>query len=109
MGKMSKEQKMKVPNAKPLLGYKGNLPCFLVGDEIFLMKTKIPETLSLAQKVFNYRLSRARRAIENYFGILAGRWRIFRQLIKAKVENAEKYAVAAIALHNYLCMTNNAS
>ena len=30
---------MKVPNAKPLLGYKGNLVYFLVGDEIFPLKT----------------------------------------------------------------------
>ena len=113
IGKMFKEQKTKVANLKPLLCYKGNFPCFLVGDEIFSMKTWLmwpyPETLSLAQKMFNYRLSQARRTIENYLGILAGRWRIFRQQIKAKVEKVKKYAVAAIALHNYLCMTNNAS
>ena len=107
---MFKEQKMKVPNAKPLLGYKGNLPYFLVGVEIFLLKTWLmrpyPGTLSLAQKVFNYRLSRTRCTIKNSFGILAARWRIFRQSIKAKIENAKKYAVTAIALDNYLPMTN---
>ena len=31
------------------------------------------------------------------------------QPIKAKVENADKFAVAAIALHNYFHMTNTAS
>ena len=34
---------------------------------------------------------------------------MFQQPFKAKVENAEKYDVATIALHNYLRMTNNAS
>ena len=53
MGKRFQEQKMKVPSAKPLIGYKGNLPYFLVGDEIFPLKTWLmrpyPGTLSLAQ------------------------------------------------------------
>ena len=40
---------------------------------------------------------------------MAARWRIFQQPFKAKVENAEKYDVATIALHNYLRMTNSAS
>ena len=57
VGKRFEEQKMKVPNAKPLLGYKGNLPYFLVGEEIFPLETWLmrpyPGTLSLAQNVFN--------------------------------------------------------
>ena len=104
------EQKVNVPNAKSLLGYaEDNLPFFLVGDEILPLKTWVmrpyPGNLSLGQKIFSYRLSRARRTIENFFGILAARWRIFRQPIKAKVENAEKFTLAAIALHNYLRLT----
>ena len=39
MGKSFEEQKMKVPDTKHLLDYKGNLPYFLVGDEIFSLKT----------------------------------------------------------------------
>ena len=57
--------------------------------------------------VFNYRLSRARRIIENSFGILANRWRIFRQPIIAKPERAVIYTKAAIALHNYLRTTES--
>ena len=34
---------------------------------------------------------------------------MFRPPIKAKVKNTEKYAVAAVVLHNYLCMTKNTS
>ena len=39
MGKMFEEQKMKVPNTKPILGYEGNLPYFLISDEIYPLKT----------------------------------------------------------------------
>ena len=50
------------------------LPYFLVGDEIFPMKTWLmrphPGKLTKKQRIFDHRLSRTRRNIENPFGIL---------------------------------------
>ena len=60
------------------------------------------------RKIFNYRLSRARRVIENTFGILVARWRVFQKPIDAKPERVETIILAAIALHNYLRQTDNA-
>ena len=68
-----------------------------------------PGTLDKEQRIFNYRLSRARRTIENAFGILCARWRIFYTPIRAKVENVENFVLACLALHNYLRLTDNAS
>ena len=89
------------------------LSYFFVGDEIFPLKTWLmrpyPGSLTLEQRIFNYRLSRARKTIENAFGILCARWRIFYTPIRAKVENVENFVLACLALHNYLRITDNAS
>lgn len=65
-----------------------------VGDDNFPLRTNILKpfshrNLSLEEKIFNYRLSRARRVSENAFGILSSRFRILRRPINVKVENAE--------------------
>ncbi|XP_066915143.1 uncharacterized protein [Clytia hemisphaerica] len=89
------------------------LPYFLVEDEIFPLKTWLmrpyPGKLTKEQRIFNYRLSRARRTIENAFGIHSARRRILYSPIRAKVENVENYVLACLSLHNYLRITDNAS
>ena len=64
--------------------------------------------MSEPEKVYNYRLSRGRRTVENTFGILAAKWRIFRTPIKANVDLVENLAKTAVCLHNYLRLTENA-
>ena len=60
--------------------------------------------VSEEEKINNYHHSRARRCIENAFGILSQRWRIFLKPIKASVKNV----LACLALNNYLRLTENA-
>ena len=43
--------------------------------------------------------------IENTFGILRARWRIFSRPIKASIETAEAITKAAVCLHNFLRLT----
>lgn len=88
-------------------------PHVILGDEIFplkpwLLKPYPGKNLNEKQTVFNYRLSRARRTIENAFGILCARWRIFRTTIHAGIDLIELIVKAATALHNYLLSTENA-
>ncbi|KAK5648148.1 hypothetical protein RI129_003040 [Pyrocoelia pectoralis] len=58
--------------------------------------------LNTSKQVFNYRLSRARRVIENTFGILAAKWRIYRKPMICDVATAENIIKATTCLHNFI-------
>ena len=108
MGKLFGTNGMNSPDNEPLEGVANkSLPYFLAGDEAFPLKIWLQrpypgKTLDEKKMIFNYRLSRARRIIENAFGILVARWRIFNTRIPTSVETAESIIQAAICLHNYL-------
>lgn len=67
-----------------------------------IMKPYPGTNLTLQQKIFNYRLSRARRIVENAFGILASRFRIFEKRIPNNPGNTMKITRTCCALHNWL-------
>jgi hypothetical protein len=58
--------------------------------------------LTQEERIFNYRLSRARRTIENVFGILVSRFRFLDRKLAVKFGTVNKLVSAACALHNWL-------
>jgi DDE superfamily endonuclease len=58
--------------------------------------------LSEENHYFNQRLARARGVIENTFGILSARWRVFHNAIEFDVDRIDKLIKAAVILHNFL-------
>ena len=107
MGAAFNEGKINLPEPRAPTNSSPTLPYTLVGDEAFplkdfLMKPFRKEMIGLKERVYNYRLSRARRTIENTFGICSSRFRIFRRPINARVSVVIKITKAIVTLHNYL-------
>ena len=67
-----------------------------------MMRPYAFKNLCTEKRVFNYHLSRVRRVVENVFGILANRSRIFLTLITVVPETAVKIVSASSVLHNFL-------
>ena len=96
-----------------------------VADDAFGLSSRIMKpfphkSLDPKQRIFNYRyvsksllfnyqfifsifsLSRARRTVENAFGIMSGKFRLLRRPIDQHYENAVKSVKAITVLHNFL-------
>ena len=115
MGEQFFENKVHIPEADSLEGssISEKVPYYLVGDEAFplqswLLRPYPGQGIPEEQVIFDYRLSRARRVIENAFGILSARWRIFMRPIQSSVDSTQMIVRAAVVLHNFLRQTNSA-
>lgn len=74
----------------------------------YLMKPYPGHDLTVAEKIYNYRLSRARRIVENAFGILASRFQNFGKHINLNIKNTKKVVKTCCCLHNWLRKTSPA-
>ncbi|XP_063761709.1 uncharacterized protein LOC134879242 [Eleginops maclovinus] len=95
------------PPVETLPGTDAVMPYVLVGDEAYplrpdLMKPFPHRNLNTNQRIYNYRLSRARRVVENAFGILSNRFRVFRTTICLEPDKVVKIVFACMCLHNFL-------
>lgn len=108
MGKMFRENRMNVPAPEPLTADGPPVPYVLVGDEAFQLSTYMMRPypgrggLTKDKTIYNYRLSRARRVIENTFGILVTLRRILKKPIEADIDCAVAMVKAILCLHNWI-------
>jgi len=98
---------LQVPAEEPLQDRVKNIPYMIVDDDAFplkpyLMKPYPNRNLGITQRVFNYRLSRVRRIVENVFGILTSRFSVFQKTNALEPDKDEKVVLAACVLHNFL-------
>ena len=83
------------------------IPFHLVGDDAFALKTwmmkpyshqsQVPE-----ERIFSYRLSRARRVVENAFGLLQTRLRVFGTTFQQAPALVKTIAMCGCVLHNLI-------
>ena len=100
-----------LPCDKILPGSEKLLPFVFVADDAFPLQRHIMKPFphhqqNTGERIFSYRLSRARRTVENAFGMLANRFRIFLSPINLPPDKVEMVVLACTSLHNFLRRDN---
>lgn len=106
--KCLQENTLHLPPPVELPGRNITTPFVFVADDAFPLSKNIMKPYPGAQvkgsnqRIFNYRLSRARRVSENAFGIISSVYRILRKPMLLEPERAKIVVLAIIYLYNYL-------
>eukprot|EP00745_Piridium_sociabile_P015080 TRINITY_DN22260_c0_g1_i7.p1 TRINITY_DN22260_c0_g1~~TRINITY_DN22260_c0_g1_i7.p1 ORF type:complete len:464 (-),score=118.83 TRINITY_DN22260_c0_g1_i7:187-1578(-) len=83
------------------------VPYFILSDDAFAlkdycMKPYSRNSMEISELIFNYRLSRARRVVENAFGLLAQRFRVLLGTCELIPQNVREVVECCLTLHNIL-------
>lgn len=106
--KQLEEQNLEIPPAEKLFGREKTVPYVFVADQAFPLKQNVlrpypgSHEKGSDKRIFNYRLSRARRVVENVFGILSAVFRVFRKPMLLEPQKAELIVMTCVYLHNFL-------
>lgn len=112
-GQQLERNEMNLPQPSAVEHNGSPLPYVLVADEAFSLNSYMMRPyprcsrLNRQKKIFNYRLSRARRVVESAFGIMVARWRIYRRPIIASTSTVLKIIKATTCLHNFIIKNEN--
>lgn len=105
--KLQKDQ-LHLPSNRKLPLFDEPLPYVFIGDAAFAMSPHMmkpyPGTHEKGspERTFGYRLSRARRVVENVFGVMASVFRVFKQPMVLEPEKASNVTLACVLLHNFI-------
>lgn len=99
---------LNLPLEERLEGTEVVIPYYFVGDEAFPLSDTLMKPFSgihprgSLQRIFNYRLSRARRVVENVFGISSAVFRVLRKPMLLEPNKAQLIVLTIAHLHNFL-------
>lgn len=99
---------LNLPKSEPLVGTEVPLPYVFVADDAFPLQEHIMKPFQgnfekgTIERAYNYRLCRARRVVENLFGIISSTFRVLRKPILLEPKKAETIVLACLYLHNFL-------
>lgn len=109
LGVKLQNNQLGIPPNKCLPGTTCTAPHVFVGDEAFPLSQNIMRPFPGGQvshdpekKIYNYRLSRARRIVESAFGIMQQKFEIFQKRIRIQPKYLNNIILACTCLHNYM-------
>ena len=109
LGKALEKNKLNILNEQYLPSTNEKLPLVVIGDEAFPLKKYLlrpypgPQVREDQNKrKFNDRLSRARKVVEDAFGQLTAKFRIYCRRLNALPKNADTIVMTTCILHNYI-------
>ncbi|XP_034478621.1 uncharacterized protein LOC117784878 [Drosophila innubila] len=111
LGKAVLSDSLEFPGNELLNGI--STPYFMVGNDVFplisrLMKPYGSRKRDVPERIFNHRLNRARRCIDNAFGILCAKWMAVQRTQLSNPDTAQKVVAACCSLHNFVLRTSPA-
>ena len=104
-----------IPQDEILPGRENPAPFYFVADDAFPLTRKIMKPYpgfhakGSQKRGFNYRLSRARRVVENAFGILASVFRVLRKPMLLQPGTAKEVVMTTVCLHKFRRLQTAAS
>ena len=101
------QQRCGFPDASPLPNDDTPIPFHLVADDAFAMRSWLMKpyshyTQAQHERIYNYWLSRARRVVENAFGLMQARLRVFATIMLQLPKNAKTITMCGCVLHNLI-------
>lgn len=98
-----------LPQPTPLVnGSTKCIPYFLIGNEAFALTEYLMKVYpgfhpkGSKERIYNYRICRARRIVENVFGVMSSVFRVLRKPMLLEPEKAELVVMTIACLHNFL-------
>lgn len=111
LGQAIRNEVFDIPPPKALPDSDVMSPFVILGDEAFPLMENLMKPYARQQSlvdrtkaIFNYRLSRARRIVENSFGILAQHFHVFHTPINVNIDTIENLVTSTCILHNLICI-----
>lgn len=106
---------LNLPDPHPLPGSDINIPYVLLADSAFALHKNVMKpypgihNIGNPKSIFNEKLSRSRVIVENTFGVLCTKFRIFRKPFALCPEKVTLITLTCILLHNYLRKSKTSS